>query len=302
MEWFLGPVVALLTTFAAYGAWRLYGDARERRRGPVARQPASPEQILLDAYRQALRAAGDNAWLATDDAGSGQLVDLQARWEKVRKRVSPTEQPPTAHSVRAHLRVTQERHEVLKRASVPPSTLDLLSQARSGLADASTIEDPNSRYAAAHLAALRTAAAVLATRGQPEKISRRRRSGIRSAWALLPEVAPELADWSALFAAGASLRARAEAGIENAATQRDADTIMRDATTFLLIVERMLVAPNPHQPTSIDLIELTENRDANAAVRHLAEGFDDLFRALGPPPPGLKQKQTVVDGGGGTVR
>lgn len=300
MEWFLGPGTALLATFAAYGAWRLYRDARERRHHSALQSP-SPEQILLDAYRQALRAAGDSAWLATEDVETGHLADLQARWEEVRKRVPAAKQSPPAHSARAHLRSHQEIHPVLRRTTVPPAALDLLAQARSGLKDASTIEDSNSRYAAAHLAALRAAAAVLASRGRPEG-NPRRRARIRSAWEVLPEIAPELAEWSALFASGARRRARAEAGIDNAATQRDADDLMRDAAMFLRLVERMISTPNPHQSPSIDLVELTENRDASTAVRHLSEGFDDLFRALGPPPPGLRQKQTVGDGGGGTER
>ncbi|HCA85358.1 MAG TPA: hypothetical protein DEQ61_07600, partial [Streptomyces sp.] len=89
-------------------------------------------------------------------------------------------------------------------------------------------------------AALRTAAAVLAVRGRPETTPRRRQR-IRSAWEVLPEVAPELTDWSLLFASGASRRARAEAGIRDAAGSRDADDLLRDAGMFLRIVERLLV-------------------------------------------------------------
>ncbi|MCZ0973563.1 SAV_6107 family HEPN domain-containing protein [Streptomyces albulus] len=98
---------------------------------------------------------------------------------------------------------------------------------------------PNDRFATAHLAALRAAAAVLAVRGRPEPTARRRKT-IRSAWEVLPEVAPELTEWSALFAAGADRRARAEAGIAGAAGQRDADDLLRDAWMFLRLVERML--------------------------------------------------------------
>lgn len=56
-------------------------------------------------------------------------------------------------------------HPVLRRATAPPAALDLLAQARAGLDEASALETPNERYATAHLAALRTAAAVLAARG-----------------------------------------------------------------------------------------------------------------------------------------
>ncbi|MEU0253623.1 SAV_6107 family HEPN domain-containing protein [Streptomyces sp. NPDC006184] len=131
-------------------------------------------------------------------------------------------------------------HPVLRRATAPPAALDLLAQARAGLDEATVLDTPNERYATAHLAALRTAAAVLAARGRPETSSRRR-ARIRPAWEVLPEVAPELTEWSALFASGAARRARAEAGIQGAAGQRDADDLVRDVAMFLRIVERMLV-------------------------------------------------------------
>ncbi|OAR25404.1 hypothetical protein A8W25_07210 [Streptomyces sp. ERV7] len=131
-------------------------------------------------------------------------------------------------------------HPVLRRGGAPPAALDLLAQARSGLDEAAVLDTPNERYATAHLAALRTAAAVLAARGRPETGPPRRRR-IRSAWEVLPEIAPELTEWSALFASGATRRARAEAGIQGAATGRDADDLIRDAAMFLRLVERLLV-------------------------------------------------------------
>ncbi|MEU9334674.1 SAV_6107 family HEPN domain-containing protein [Streptomyces sp. NPDC048290] len=131
-------------------------------------------------------------------------------------------------------------HPVLRRATAPPAALDLLAQARAGLEEAAVLETPNERYATAHLAALRTAAAVLAARGRPET-GARRRPRIRSAWEVLPEIAPELTEWSALFAAGARRRARAEAGIQGAATRRDADDLIRDVAMFVRLVERMLL-------------------------------------------------------------
>ncbi|MEV6785321.1 SAV_6107 family HEPN domain-containing protein, partial [Streptomyces sp. NPDC051098] len=81
---------------------------------------------------------------------------------------------------------------------------------------------------------------VHAARGRPETSERRRRR-IRSAWEVLPEIAPELTEWSILFASGATRRARAEAGIQGAASTRDADDLLRDAAMFLRLVERMLV-------------------------------------------------------------
>ncbi|MEV4998654.1 SAV_6107 family HEPN domain-containing protein [Streptomyces niveus] len=131
-------------------------------------------------------------------------------------------------------------HPVLRRATAPPAALDLLDQARSGLDEAATLDTPNERYATAHLSALRTAAAVLAARARPEPTSPRRRR-IRSAWEVLPEIVPELSEWSALFASGATRRARAEAGIQGAASSRDADDLLRDVAMFLRLVERLLV-------------------------------------------------------------
>ncbi|MGC0332540.1 hypothetical protein RKD23_005530 [Streptomyces sp. SAI-170] len=143
-------------------------------------------------------------------------------------------------------------HPVLRRSSAPPAALDLLAQARAGLDEAAVLETPNERYATAHLAALRTAAAVLAARGRPEPTSRRR-ARIRSAWEVLPEIAPELTEWSALFASGAARRARAEAGIQGAASRRDADDLIRDVAMFVRIVERLLllqpVLPQPRADT-----------------------------------------------------
>ncbi|MEU4109278.1 SAV_6107 family HEPN domain-containing protein [Streptomyces sp. NPDC027717] len=139
-------------------------------------------------------------------------------------------------------------HPVLRRSTAPPAAVALLGQAHTTLDEAAAMETPNERYALAHLAALRAAAAVLAVRGRPEATPRRR-ARIRPAWEVLPELAPELTEWSALFASGAARRARAEAGIRGAAGARDADDLIRDAGMFLRLVERML-ALRPVLPRS----------------------------------------------------
>jgi hypothetical protein len=126
--------------------------------------------------------------------------------------------------------------------ALPPAAGQLLEQARRGLAEATGCPDPRQRYATAHLGALRAAAAVLAARTRPEASGRRRP---RSAWALLGQVAPELGEWATFFAAGASKRAAAEAGLSSAVTAREADDLVRDVGTFLAVVESSLGSAVP---------------------------------------------------------
>lgn len=128
---------------------------------------------------------------------------------------------------------------MLRRAGSPPAAVDLLAQARADLAEAASRPTDAERYAAAHLAALRGAAAVLAAHGRPEPTERGRQR-IRGAWELLPRVAPELAEWSARFAAGATRRARAVAGIPGAVTPAETDAFLRDVGMFLRRVARTL--------------------------------------------------------------
>jgi hypothetical protein len=146
-------------------------------------------------------------------------------------------------------RPASDIHPVLRRAGAPPAALDLLAQANRGLAEARALEGPLERYATAHLAALRASAAVLAVRGRPEE-SPRRRKRIRTAWEVLPEVAPELAEWAVYYAAGAPKRAAAEAGITSAATLRDADDLIRNTALFLRMVQRVIALEPPADPAS----------------------------------------------------
>lgn len=128
---------------------------------------------------------------------------------------------------------------VRPRRTVSQSALDLLGQARAGLAETTRLPSPGERYAGAHLAALRGTAAVLAARAHPDTHSgtgARRRRRLRSAWELLCEVAPEMGEWAAFFAAGAAKRAAAEAGVTHAVTVREADDLVRDVETFLAVV------------------------------------------------------------------
>lgn len=130
-------------------------------------------------------------------------------------------------------------------ASTPEraTALELVDASRRSLIEATVATTPNERYAAAHLSALRAAAAVLAMRGRPQQ---RRSRQVQSVWALLPRVAPELAEWSAFFAAGARKRAAAEVGIPCVA-HREADDLVRDADRFLSQVCECI--GTAHQPT-----------------------------------------------------
>lgn len=124
------------------------------------------------------------------------------------------------------------------------SAMDLLAHARTCLQEAAVTDRPADRYAMAHLAALRTAAGVLAARADREPSGRSRP---RNAWVLLARVAPELEEWAAFFSAGAGKRAAAQAGIASAVTTREADDLLREAETFLEVSTRLLGLPH-HPP------------------------------------------------------
>jgi hypothetical protein len=123
--------------------------------------------------------------------------------------------------------------------AIPRSADDLLMSARRSLTEASIAPTAGERYAAAHLAALRAAAAVLAARSRPSS----RRSRVLSVWVVLPQVAPQLGEWAAFFAAGARKRAAAEAGLD-IVSHREADDLVRDADTFLVRVCEVLDVPH----------------------------------------------------------
>ena len=101
--------------------------------------------------------------------------------------------------------------------TLPATTHSYLERAAESLREAITSAEVPTRYATAHVAALRAAAALLAARAAP---ATPRRRGQKNAWVLLAEVAPELTEWAAFFASGASKRAAAEAGSVRAVTER----------------------------------------------------------------------------------
>jgi hypothetical protein len=111
-----------------------------------------------------------------------------------------------------------------------------MASARSVLADARGAGDAGERFVLAHLAALRAAAAVVASRGDAGGGRRR----LVSVWILLARVAPELTDWATYFAAGAPIRATVEAGAASAVTPRIAEDQLRSAGDFLDIVAEQI--------------------------------------------------------------
>ncbi len=126
--------------------------------------------------------------------------------------------------------------EAASRPPVSRSAVSLIAQARSLLADAEVASSAAERFRLAHLAALRTAAALFAERARPGTGKRR----LVSAWVLVEAVAPELTDWAAYFAGTADLRDAVEAGAVSAVSDRDSEDQQRAAEQFLRLVERTL--------------------------------------------------------------
>jgi hypothetical protein len=62
----------------------------------------------------------------------------------------------------------------------------------------------------------------------------------RNAWQMLAEVAPELAEWAAFFAATEGRRDAIRAGATSIVSAREADDLVRDARAFLRLVERAI--------------------------------------------------------------
>lgn len=130
--------------------------------------------------------------------------------------------------------------------TLPATTHSYLLRAAESLAEAIAATDVPTRYACAHVGALRAAAALLAARARPALSPASRRRPQKNAWILLAEVAPELSEWAEFFAAGAAKRAAAEAGSARAVTEREADDLVRDADRFLATVEAALgLVPHP---------------------------------------------------------
>jgi len=144
---------------------------------------------------------------------------------------------------------TQTTEEV----QVTVASIDLLGGALRSLDAAITSSRAGEKYVAAHLAALRAAAALLAAYAKPNSNSRKPNRGRpTSVWTLVIKVAPEFTEWAQYFAAGAGKRAAAEVGLGGAVTPREADDLVRDAHEFIdLVSEKLGVSRQLTLPTNV---------------------------------------------------
>jgi hypothetical protein len=135
-------------------------------------------------------------------------------------------------------RSSEEELPAIPAQSMPNrSPLELLIMARQGLAEAAEESRDGQRYATAHLAALRAAAAVLAIRARPVT---GQRNQVTNVWGLLVRVAPELREWAEFFAVTARKRTVAQAGVAQVVTRREADDLLRDADHFVTVVTELI--------------------------------------------------------------
>jgi hypothetical protein len=126
------------------------------------------------------------------------------------------------------------------RRALASATLADLARARTAVAEAAEVPTAGGRYLAAHDAALRVAAVVLAVRARPFRAGRP-----RNAWRLLAEVAPELSEWAAFFAATEDRRDALRAGVPGLVSVGEADDLLRETERFLAVVEHAVAPPGP---------------------------------------------------------
>lgn len=121
-----------------------------------------------------------------------------------------------------------------RAAPLPRQCRELMADAYRVLGRAMSSPETADAFADSHLAALRGAAAVLATRTRPRRMAR------ASAWDLLARVAPEFAEWAVYFASASSRRHAIVAGMQVTVSQRDVDDMVRATGQFLELVEGTL--------------------------------------------------------------
>lgn len=140
-------------------------------------------------------------------------------------------------------RARVERVRSVPRAPVGHAAVDLVAQADVHLAEAFVAATSADRFRDAHLAALRSAAAVLAAQSVHPGTGRRRRRGPRNVWTDLPDAAPDLAAWATYFAGTASKREAVEAGITAAVDAAEANDLLGHVESFRGLIGDQLGLP-----------------------------------------------------------
>ena len=120
----------------------------------------------------------------------------------------------------------------------PASLRADLQRAHAAISEAELATDPSERFLAAHLAALRVAAIILRVRAGATPTRQPGRP--RNAWRLVAEVAPEFAEWADFFAATEAKRDAVRSGQRTIVSAQEADDLVRDARSFLRMVEASL--------------------------------------------------------------
>lgn len=131
------------------------------------------------------------------------------------------------------------------------TTFELLDRAHATLVRAHLSETTNDRYIQAHLASLRSAAAVVSGRA-PALSGGRRHPPMRDTWMLLARTAPEFTEWADYFALCGERRGALEAG--QFASPREADDLLRDAETFHGLALAALGLPFESGTTALGLV------------------------------------------------
>jgi hypothetical protein len=126
-------------------------------------------------------------------------------------------------------------------APVPESARDLLARSDAELAAAALASAPEEVLLHAHLAALRSGAALVQVHGRPGG-----RPAPRTVWDMVAVLAPDLAGWAAFFADNAGTRSAVEAGRPGVVDEVRAERVLRAAEDFQTAVrERIGVADAP---------------------------------------------------------
>lgn len=131
------------------------------------------------------------------------------------------------------------------------TALDLLDRASATLLAACRAGGCADRYIAAHLGALRCAAALLAA--HPHAIPRG--GPVRTVWTQVPRVAPELTEWADYFALAGIRRAEVEGGATP--SRREADDLLRAAEMFAALVRGALGLPVDAAAVGLPLAGIT---------------------------------------------